>query len=336
MEARLLEGERVPRRRAVHPDHVSLGVLPLQHRQRQRVLHQPLDRALQGPGPEHRVVAFARQQPLGRRRDVERRASSRPAARRPAPAAGPRSSPVCSGPSGRKMTTSSTRFRNSGRKCWRSASCTRFSTSSQFAVPISRIHWLPRLLVMMITVLRKSTVRPWRVGEPPVVQDLQQHVEHVGVRLLDLVEQQHAVGPAADGLGELPAFLVAHVARRRADHPRHRVLLHVLRHVEPHQRPLVVEQELRQRPRRLGLADAGRAQEDERAGRPVGIGQARARAPHGVRHRGHRLRLADHPRAEMRLERAPAAPSPTPSSASPGSRSTAPRSRRRPPRPPPP
>src|SRR2546430_13158186 len=33
-------------------------------------------------------------------------------------------------------------------------------------------------------------------------------------------------------------------AGRRADHPRHRVLFHVLRHVEPHQGLLVVEQEL--------------------------------------------------------------------------------------------
>ena len=33
-----------------------------------------------------------------------------------------------------------------------------------------------------------------RVGQPPVVEHLQQHVEDVRVRLLDLVEQQHAYG----------------------------------------------------------------------------------------------------------------------------------------------
>ena len=42
-------------------------------------------------------------------------------------------------------------------------------------------------------------------------------------------------------------------------------------------RPLVVEQELGQGPRQLGLADAGRPQEDERADRPVGVFQPRPR-----------------------------------------------------------
>ena len=46
----------------------------------------------------------------------------------------------------------------------------------------------------------------------PVVEDLEQHVEDVGVRLLDLVEEDDGVGPAADGLGELPALVVADVA----------------------------------------------------------------------------------------------------------------------------
>ena len=50
-------------------------------------------------------------------------------------------------------------------------------------------------------------------------------------------------------------------------------------------RGLVVEQERGQRLGQLGLADARRAQEDERADRPVGVLQAGARAPHGRRRR---------------------------------------------------
>ena len=57
---------------------------------------------------------------------------------------------------------------------------------------------------------------------------------------------------------------------------------------------LVVEQELGQRARQLGLAHAGRPQEQERAQRPVGILQPGPRAPHRVGHRTHRLILADH------------------------------------------
>jgi hypothetical protein len=86
-------------------------------------------------------------------------------------------------------------------------------------------------------------------------------------------------GRRPHGFRELAALFVADVAGRRAEQARDRVPLLVLRHVEPDERPLVVEHELRQRPRELGLADAGRAEEHERADRPVRILQARARAP---------------------------------------------------------
>ena len=133
------------------------------------------------------------------------------------------------------------------------------------------------------------------VGQAAVVHHLQQRVEHVRVGLLDLVEQHHRVGPAADRLGQLAALLVADVAGGRADQPRDRVLLHVLGHVDPDHRVLGVEHELGQRPRELGLADAGRAEEQERADRPVGVLEAGARAAQRARHRADRLVLADHP-----------------------------------------
>ena len=132
------------------------------------------------------------------------------------------------------------------------------------------------------------------VGQAAVVHHLQQHVEDVGVRLLDLVEQHDAVGPAADRLGELAALVVADVAGRRADQARHGVLLHVLRHVDADHRVLGVEHELGQRAGQLGLADAGRAEEQERADRAVGVAAGR-RASGAARcaDRGDRLVLAD-------------------------------------------
>jgi DNA invertase Pin-like site-specific DNA recombinase len=65
-----------------------------------------------------------------------------------------------------------------------------------------------------------------------LLQDLEEHVEDVGVGLLDLVEQHDASRAAAHRLGELAALLVAHVARGRADQAADVVLLHVLAHVE--------------------------------------------------------------------------------------------------------
>ena len=139
------------------------------------------------------------------------------------------------------------------------------------------------------------------VGQAPVVQQLQQRVEHVRVRLLDLVEQDHGVGPAPHRFGQLPALVVADVSGRRADEPRHRVLLHVFGHVDADHVRLVVEQEVGERPRQLGLADAGRAQKDERADGPIRVLQTGARAAHRVRHRGHGLVLADDARVQLGL-----------------------------------
>ena len=113
------------------------------------------------------------------------------------------------------------------------------------------------------------------IGQPAVVQQLQQHIEDLRVGLFDLIEQHHAVRPPAHRFGELPAFLIADISRRRADQPRDRVLLLVFAHVDPHHRPLVIEQELRQGTGQLGLAHPGWSEENERADRAVRVLQAR-------------------------------------------------------------
>ena len=64
---------------------------------------------------------------------------------------------------------------------------------------------------------------------------------------------------------------------------------------------LVVEQELGQRPRELGLADAGRAEEQERADRPARVLEPGAGAPDGVGHGLDRLVLADDPLVQALL-----------------------------------
>ena len=113
------------------------------------------------------------------------------------------------------------------------------------------------------------------------------------MRLLDLVEQDDLVRPPADRLGQLAALVVADVAGRRADQPRHGELLHVLAHVDADHRVLVVEQELGERPGQLGLADAGRAEEQERADRAARVLEPGARAADRVGHGLDRLVLAD-------------------------------------------
>ena len=79
------------------------------------------------------------------------------------------------------------------------------------------------------------------------------------------------------------------------------MLLHVLRHVEPDDRALVVEHELRERLRELGLPDAGRAEEDERADRTVRVLEAGAGAAERVRDGVDRRLLADDALVQPRL-----------------------------------
>ena len=144
---------------------------------------------------------------------------------------------------------SSSRFRNSGRNAWRTTSITWLA---RLARRRRRRAGPPRYSRAEVRGQHDQRVAEvdraaLAVGQPAVVEHLEQHVEHVRVRLLDLVEQDHLVGPPAHRLGQAAALLVADVAGRRADQPGDRVLLHVLGHVDADHRLLVVEQELGER-----------------------------------------------------------------------------------------
>src|SRR5207247_10265822 len=102
-------------------------------------------------------------------------------------------------------------------------------------------------------------------------------------------------------LGELSALLAPGVAVRRAEQARDGVLLHVLGHVDAHEGLLVVEEELGERLREQGLADAGRSEEEERAEWSVRILHSRARAPDRIRDRRDGLLLTDHALVEVLL-----------------------------------
>ena len=117
---------------------------------------------------------------------------------------------------------------------------------------------------------------PLRVGEAAVVENLEQDVEDVWMRLLDLVEQQHRIGPPPHLLRQLSRFLVADVTGRRADEPRDRMALLELAHVEADHEVLAAEERLGQRARELGLADAGRTEEQEAADRLARVAEAGA------------------------------------------------------------
>ncbi|VEB44864.1 Protein of uncharacterised function (DUF3170) [Chromobacterium violaceum] len=132
-----------------------------------------------------------------------------------------------------------------------------------------------------------------------MVHHLQQHVIDVRMRLLDLVQQHHRVRMLVDGLGQLAALLEADIARRRADQARHRVALHVLGHVEADQ---LDAEDVGQLARQFGLADAGRAGEQEGADGLLRIAQAGAGHLDRAGEALDRLLLAEHHVLQIALQ----------------------------------
>src|SRR5882672_727235 len=121
------------------------------------------------------------------------------------------------------------------------------------------------------------------VGQMAVVEDLQEKVEDLRVRFLDFVDQHHEVGRRAHGVRQQSALVVAHVAGRGADELVERMLLLELGHVEAEEAVLGPEEELGELLRGDGLADAGRAGEEEddlRFGRDPARGAREPRACH--------------------------------------------------------
>src|ERR1041385_6634301 len=99
----------------------------------------------------------------------------------------------------------------------------------------------------------------------------------------DFIEQHHTIRTPTDCLGQLSAFLIAHIARRRTDQPADRMLLLILAHVNANHGMFVIEEELCQGTRQLSFTDTGWTEEDKRTDRTIWILQTRPGAPPRVR-----------------------------------------------------
>src|SRR5437764_12705990 len=103
----------------------------------------------------------------------------------------------------------------------------------------------------------------FRIRQAPVVEYLQQHIEHVGMSFFDFIKKNYRIWPAAHCFGKLSAFLVTDVSGRRADHAGDGVLLHVFRDVEADHRTFIVKQKPGERARGLGLSHTRWAKKDK-------------------------------------------------------------------------
>src|SRR5437773_1862974 len=140
------------------------------------------------------------------------------------------------------------------------------------------------------------------VRQRSVFEHLQQNIEDVRMSLLDFIQQDDGVRRPADALGQLTAFFVAHIPRRRADELRDGVLFHELRHVETNQRFLRPKQKLGQAARDFRFSNAGGPQEKEASHGPHGRLESGAAAANGASERGDGLVLTNDALVQFRLD----------------------------------
>src|SRR6058998_293426 len=131
------------------------------------------------------------------------------------------------------------------------------------------------------------------IGHAPIFEDLQQGVEDIGVRLFNLIEKDHRIGPTPHGLRKVASFFVADVTRRSADEPGNGVFFHELRHIQTDHNLLIIEEKLRQHTAKLRLANTHRTQEDERTDKTILILQSDSNTTHHVKNHVNRAVLSD-------------------------------------------
>jgi hypothetical protein len=113
------------------------------------------------------------------------------------------------------------------------------------------------------------------VDERALVEQLQKPVGDLLVRLLELVEQQYGERVTGDALGDDAAARRESVAGRTAEEHVGRRLRLMVGHVQADHAFAAAEQILRQQLRRVCLADARGADEQEDAERPARVGESR-------------------------------------------------------------
>ncbi len=132
------------------------------------------------------------------------------------------------------------------------------------------------------------------VCQSAFIQNLKKNIEHVRMGFFNFVKQDHAIRFAPDKFGEIAAFLITHISRRRTDQPCYRMFFHVLGHVYAHHGLFVVKQKFCQRPGQLGFSHTCRPQKKERTDWTIGFLQTRTCPTNGVGHQSHSIVLPHH------------------------------------------
>src|SRR5947209_2886584 len=112
------------------------------------------------------------------------------------------------------------------------------------------------------------------IGQTTIIHNLQQSVEDLWMRLLNLVQQNDAVWASAHLFGQLTTFVVTDISWRATEQTSNGMRLHVLRHVKTDQVIFTTKEFSRQGLRQFRLTYTRWAKEEERANRALWILQA--------------------------------------------------------------
>ncbi len=110
-----------------------------------------------------------------------------------------------------------------------------------------------------------------RIRQAAFVQQLEQDVEDIRMCLLHFIQQDDGVRLAADCFRQLAALLMSDISRRCTDESGDGMPFHVFTHIDADHVLLGIEHGRCQCFGELSLADTGRAEEEEAAGRAVRI-----------------------------------------------------------------
>ena len=140
------------------------------------------------------------------------------------------------------------------------------------------------------------------VGQNPIFQHLQKDGSHIPVGFFQFVQKHHAVRSAANFFRQFPAFTVTHIAGRRTQQPRDRVLLHILRHIQPYQRIPAAVHAVGQGFAQRGFPHTRRAKEEKGCHRSATVRQSQPSPAHRFRHGLCRLCLTQNLLFQLRLQ----------------------------------
>ena len=109
-----------------------------------------------------------------------------------------------------------------------------------------------------------------------------------------LIKQYNGIRLAANGFGELTAFIVADIAWRCSYQTGYGMLLHVFTHIDTNHIGFIVKKGFGKRLCQFGFPNAGRAKEQEGADGFCGIFNPGLRADNGFADLFHALLLTNH------------------------------------------